>query len=319
MTDFPKSFRLWGKSYGCNPYSAKAGLTCKPGDLLYRDTNGQIDILTSTDEECIGMSRDTHSSASANTDVFIYDDPKQLFYGQCSGTPGAVVSGDFVDIEGTTGIQEINEDSTTYGVLELIDYKPGETSEAANSQLIFRIAKHQNRLTASKIKFQQYAGAPSGNLTPAVKGAVCVDTTNGELYQAVGTSNTDWEKLTTVVSQLEPQVTKSANYTFLDTDNGYVIACDTDGVVFTLPAVAANTTYTVLNVADDGEAGVAVSPNANDKIWGNGRNAAAGVDNKDIINTKATSKKGDYITLKDDGGTNGWIVTAMRGTWAFEA
>lgn len=109
--------------------------------------------------------------------------------------------------------------------------------------------------------------------------------------------------------------TKSANYTVDATDNGTTIFVDTDAVVITLPAVGGISGVTVVNIAAYGQAGVSVSPNAADMIEGPGITAA---DNKDIVNTKATARRGDYIRI-NDGDANGWSIVAMRGTWAREA
>jgi hypothetical protein len=43
-----------------------------------------------------------------------------------------------------------------------------------------------------------------------------------------------------------------------------------------------------------------------------------GADNKDLINTKATARRGDFVVL---GGNDadGYAVQQLRGTWAREA
>ena len=108
---------------------------------------------------------------------------------------------------------------------------------------------------------------------------------------------------------------KSANYTVDAEDAGKVLWVDTDAVVITLPAVGGISGVVVANAAAYGVSGVAVSPNAADMIEGPDITAA---DNKDIINTKATAQRGDYIQV-DDGDANGWTITAKRGVWAREA
>jgi len=88
----------------------------------------------------------------------------------------------------------------------------------------------------------------------------------------------------------------------------------TDNAVITLPATVAGLKYRIQNDADDGGAKLSISPNANDKIMGAD---LAGVDNKDLINTKATQIRGDFVELTGDGA-DGWFVTDMRGIWAAE-
>lgn len=105
--------------------------------------------------------------------------------------------------------------------------------------------------------------------------------------------------------------TKSANYTMTEADVGKITYVDTDGVVITLPATVVGMEFTIVNAGADGTVGVSISPNAADKIMGIGLTSA---DDKDLINTKATARKGDMVKLIGDG-VNGWYVTACNGTW----
>ncbi|MCP3924484.1 MAG: hypothetical protein GY714_18075 [Desulfobacterales bacterium] len=110
-------------------------------------------------------------------------------------------------------------------------------------------------------------------------------------------------------------VEKTAAYTVvITTDSGKTFASKTDGVVFTLPAIAIGNTVTFVNTAEDGLNTLTVSPNASDGIT----YAGSSTDDKDIINTKATSKKGDYVTLASLDGTTAWQVVDVRGIWAKE-
>ena len=109
--------------------------------------------------------------------------------------------------------------------------------------------------------------------------------------------------------------TKTAAYTVvITTDSGKTFTSETDGVVFTLPAIAIGNTITFTNIAADGLSELTISPNANDGIT----YAGSSTDNKDLINTKATSKRGDSVTLASLDGTVAWQVVAVRGIWAKE-
>lgn len=108
---------------------------------------------------------------------------------------------------------------------------------------------------------------------------------------------------------------KSADYTVDAQDNGKVIFIDTDAKTITLPATVVGYNLTFVNLGAYGTVAINLSPNINDKIMGPN---IAGNDNKDLINTKATAKRGDFVSLLGDG-VNGWHVTRMRGTWAEEA
>ena len=108
---------------------------------------------------------------------------------------------------------------------------------------------------------------------------------------------------------------KSANYTVDAEDAGKVIWVDTDAVVITLPAVGGISGVVVANAAAYGVAGVSVSPNASDMIEGADITAA---DDKDIVNTKATANRGDFVDIYD-GDANGWTIVRRKGTWARQA
>ena len=81
-------------------------------------------------------------------------------------------------------------------------------------------------------------------------------------------------------------IAKESNYTIIvNDDSGKTFTTETDGQVFTLPSIVIGNTITIVNMAEDGAAGVSVSPAALDSIIYIG----SAVDNKDLINTKATA------------------------------
>ena len=89
-----------------------------------------------------------------------------------------------------------------------------------------------------------------------------------------------------------------------------------DGDALTMPAIADGLGgITILAVGAFGTTAVTVDPAAADMILGPN---ITGADNKDLICTKATQRRGDFVTL-DLGDADGYIVTEMRGTWAREA
>lgn len=100
------------------------------------------------------------------------------------------------------------------------------------------------------------------------------------------------------------------------TDSGAVYEVTTDTKVVTLPATAVGLEFTIMNMAADGAALVEVNFQSGDKNLG-GCGVAAGADGKKLSNTKATAKKGDFITFVADG-TDGYRIKAIRGTWAQE-
>lgn len=116
---------------------------------------------------------------------------------------------------------------------------------------------------------------------------------------------------------LQPQIKKTADYTVvINTDSGKIFSSVLDGMTYTLPAIGSGHVTTFINNAEDGEAAVNISPNANDGI----DYVGSKTDDKDLINTKATQKKGDYVTIgSSDAGTGAWVVRAVRGIWAKES
>lgn len=85
-------------------------------------------------------------------------------------------------------------------------------------------------------------------------------------------------------------------------------------LVYTLPATQRGLVYTFIVKTISTVTGLSISPNAVDKIMGNGFTS---VDDKDVINTAATDRVGDLIQLVGDG-VDGWYVRDIIGTWAKE-
>jgi len=97
-------------------------------------------------------------------------------------------------------------------------------------------------------------------------------------------------------------------------DTGKVIFCTVDTVV-TLPATAtALDNVSLVCMGAFGTVQISADPAAADKIMGPD---LAGVDNKDLINTKATACRGDQVTLRA-GHADGYTVTGLKGIWAAE-
>lgn len=116
----------------------------------------------------------------------------------------------------------------------------------------------------------------------------------------------------TLLSDVQQTETVAVDKTLDAGDSGVFQIVTVDAKVVTLPATVLGLTYTIINGGADGAVLVTVSPNASDKIAGAGFTAA---DDKDILNTKATAKKGDMVRLFGDGA-DGWFIQEIRGTWA---
>lgn len=112
-----------------------------------------------------------------------------------------------------------------------------------------------------------------------------------------------------------PRETVSDNKTLDAEDSGKVLFVDTDAKVVTLPAVEGMSGFKVVNIGAFGTVAVTIAPNAADMIEGPDITAA---DDKDIVNTKVTACRGDFVRL-DYGDANGWVITDKKGTWARQA
>ena len=109
--------------------------------------------------------------------------------------------------------------------------------------------------------------------------------------------------------------TKTSNTTLTAADSGKTFVSATDGVVFTLPAIATGAVFKFVNAAEDGTNTLTISPNASDGI----QYAGSATDDKDLINTKATSKQGDFVVIASLDSTTNWSVTEVRGVFAKES
>lgn len=109
--------------------------------------------------------------------------------------------------------------------------------------------------------------------------------------------------------------THTANWTFnTDSDVGTWHLCATDGVVFTLPAVATGLVYKVMNTGADGVVEIHVDTDGSDMILG-GCGFEALDDGDKLTNTKTTADRGDYVIIAY-GTAAGWYIIDKQGTWA---
>ena len=120
---------------------------------------------------------------------------------------------------------------------------------------------------------------------------------------------------TASVSGYNIQPKESAYTVVISTDSGKTFTSKTNGMVFTLPAIAIGNVFTFVNTAPDATNTFTISPNSSDGILYLG----SLTDNKDVINTKSTSKVGDYVTIASLNSTAFWTVVDAQGVWAKES
>lgn len=134
------------------------------------------------------------------------------------------------------------------------------------------------------------------------------------------------EESQTAHGTLADTVVVTGNRALVAADSGKTFFAGTDATnVFSLPATVAGLRYKMVNIGTSGNNIMAVSPVAADGISGTFTLAAsvvvdAGVVDKDIINTKASAKPGDYVELMGTGvtGSQAWIIVGSSGIWAVE-
>lgn len=134
----------------------------------------------------------------------------------------------------------------------------------------------------------------------------------------VGIVAYDIERMRDPWAAYSTRETLSATKTFDAEDCGKLFCVDEagDGDALTLPAIADGLSgLTILAVGAFGTTAVTISPNASDMILGPD---ISGGDNKDLICTKATQRRGDFVELIA-GDADGYMVVKKRGIWAREA
>jgi hypothetical protein len=109
----------------------------------------------------------------------------------------------------------------------------------------------------------------------------------------------------------------SATKTFDIQDSGKLFCVDAagDGDALTLPAIADGLSgITIMAIGAFGTTALTIDPDAGDSIAGPDMTAVA---NKDLVCTKATQRRGDFVSL-DNGDADGYVTYALRGTWVKE-
>lgn len=112
-------------------------------------------------------------------------------------------------------------------------------------------------------------------------------------------------------------------------DVGYVQNVIYANGVVTLAATAVPGVWTIRNggvpvsggpagTGDDGNQ-ISVDPNGSDTIIGFDQADGTGADGKALVNTAATAKVGDEVTILSTAATNGPYLIGMKGVWARES
>jgi hypothetical protein len=148
-TDNPNGFKVWKSGAGSSPkikwMPANASQTIEKGDAVILNTTGDLNIAVSDSGALYGVAAGDVTTTAADEQtkfpVYVFDGITE-FIGQCSGTFAASLVGDFVDIEGATGVMEVNENAGTEKVLQIIGYHPSDEI-GANTRAVFKCVLSQ--------------------------------------------------------------------------------------------------------------------------------------------------------------------------------
>lgn len=127
-------------------YYTQSNLSLSPGDAVIMNSNGTLNIAGAASASIFGVcqSKVTAVAGTQKKVLVVPALPDIVFSGQCSGTYSPVNAGESVDIEGTTGIMEINEDAQSIGCARIVGLE-GSINNAvgANARVLFTWNKSQ--------------------------------------------------------------------------------------------------------------------------------------------------------------------------------
>ena len=111
--------------------------------LVAASTAGQVDIALSNSPQILGIAAHSVTAATPVQDIQYYPAlPWYIFEGQCSGTFAVTMVNTAVDIEGGTGVMEVNENATSEDVIQIIGYDPN-SAVGANTRVYFIVLRSQ--------------------------------------------------------------------------------------------------------------------------------------------------------------------------------
>lgn len=148
--DNPNGFRavksMSGSFIPTFSYMTKANIALKAGDAVIMLSSGLVDIALAASTTIFGVCQSTVTAESGvSKKVLIVPASKDIiFSGQCSGTYTPVNAGESVDIEGATGVMEVNEDAQSTGVVRIVGLEGGvNNAVGANARVLFTWPKSQ--------------------------------------------------------------------------------------------------------------------------------------------------------------------------------
>ncbi len=221
---------------------------------------------------------------------------------------GAVTAGDVVNIDGRSGVAIGNIAAGGTGAV----YTNGIFLIAA-----VELAMSRGMVVGFDNDGTVYGGSTTGAVTPklavadiALLGTVIVDKV-AAFAAAQVSLNAIPNDLIEIMSGRKFEAV-SANKTLVITDVGKVLLVDTDAFTITLPAVAPEFEFVIMNVMADAACLITIDPDGAELLMGADLAGGAGVTR---LLTKTTSKSNDFIHLVY-GHATGSNIVQERGVWA---
>ena len=151
-SDIPNGFSVSSNQYGQDAvkhYPVAASQTIAKGDAVIL-VAGLVQIAVLTSPQLFGVAdSDITTSGSVTRDDTVAVTvalPGIVFEGQASGSTVASLIGTACDIEGATGIMEVNENATTEDVLQIVGFRSDEDPNyelGLNDRIRFVILRSQ--------------------------------------------------------------------------------------------------------------------------------------------------------------------------------
>lgn len=146
-TDNPHGFKVYqSKKYGSAlPLEYKTvdtNITLAEGDAVLIEADGYLNIAATTNAVYGFAAESVTGAAGTRPEIAVLPaDPEIVFSAQTSGSAAQTDVGEKIPLEGTTGIQELNEDGSG-GAFLVVGLKPG-SEWGTNAELLVRVAKSQ--------------------------------------------------------------------------------------------------------------------------------------------------------------------------------
>ena len=134
-TDIPNGFKVEHNQYGQAAvvhFPMAASKTITKGDAVIL-ASGLATIGVATSPQLLGIAAESKTTTATvtrtgDTLAVVVALPGIVFSGQCSGDSAANLVGTACDIEGATGVMEVNENATTEDVIQIV----GLSSDKSN-------------------------------------------------------------------------------------------------------------------------------------------------------------------------------------------